>query len=991
MSTDISSSRTSSSRLTFPLSLWRAWQQSRRRFLIPEIVQTSSMDCGPASLKCLLEGFGIQISYGRLREACQTDVDGTSLNTLEQVAVQLGLEAEQIILPADHLLLPQARALPAIAVVCSPSGLTHFIVIWRVHGRLVQVMDPATGRRWPTRQQMLNELYIHTIPAPASAWREWTETAEFVGAVCQRLAKLGLSLKERALLAQEALQHPAWQPIAILDAACRMVDSLTRSGGLKPGRQAKSLLRALFDRGLESASEIEKIIPAAYWSVQSTTQVGPQGEEQLIVRGAVLVRVLGRLATGSISHLIPEQPKALTDEQDISKGQAIPKGEDNQAAAGMDKSRVRDEAKAPSPSPLSPELEAALHERPLSPSREILKLLAQDGFFSPLLLLAALALAALSVIAQALLFRSLFDLGRELGLSGQRFEFMAAIVIFAIAALLLELPIAAELLRLGRHLEMRLRLAFMEKLPRLHDRYFQSRLTSDMAERSHSVHLLRLLPSLGGQIIRTAFELILTVAAICWLYPASGLIALAAAVLSLGLPLAVNPWLAERNLRVRNHAGALSRFYLDALLGLVPIRAHGAQRAVRREHEDLLIEWARAGFGFQSAVVMIEGLSSLIGFGLAAWLLFSYLAGGGEPGGVLLLVYWALNLPNLGQTVAMLARQYPNQRNVALRLIEPLGAPEESTTEKAIIPRPHSPGVATNGLATNRRAGVSLHLEGVSVRAAGQIILEDITLAIEPASHVAIVGRSGAGKSTLVGLFLGWYRPCAGRILVDGCPLTAERLERLRRQTAWIDPAVHLWNRSLLENLLFGVDPDQELPIGQAIKKAGLQGILGRLASGFQTRLGEDGRLVSGGEGQRVRLGRAMIRPGVRLVILDEPFRGLDYQQRRELLANSRTLWPQATLLCITHDIAETKTFDQVLVMEGGRIVESGSPADLAQRANSRYRALAKAQEMVRKGFWSAPVWRKLRLEGGQLTEATDALKEIEEANRVLAGQGDYE
>ena len=86
-------------------------------WLAPEVVQTSAMDCGPASLKCLLEGFGVRVSYGRLREACQTDVDGTSIDTLEEVAKQLGLDAEQMMLPHDHLLLPEAAALPALAVV----------------------------------------------------------------------------------------------------------------------------------------------------------------------------------------------------------------------------------------------------------------------------------------------------------------------------------------------------------------------------------------------------------------------------------------------------------------------------------------------------------------------------------------------------------------------------------------------------------------------------------------------------------------------------------------------------------------------------------------------------------------------------------------------------------------------------------------------------------------------------------------------------------
>src|ERR687896_279619 len=103
----------------------------RRRLLAPEVVQTSAMDCGPATLKSLLEGFAIPVSYGRLREACQIDLDGTSIDTMEEVAAQLGLEAEQVVVPADHLLAPAARNLPAIVVVRHPSGLTHFIVAWR--------------------------------------------------------------------------------------------------------------------------------------------------------------------------------------------------------------------------------------------------------------------------------------------------------------------------------------------------------------------------------------------------------------------------------------------------------------------------------------------------------------------------------------------------------------------------------------------------------------------------------------------------------------------------------------------------------------------------------------------------------------------------------------------------------------------------------------------------------------------------------------------
>jgi ATP-binding cassette subfamily B protein len=126
---------------------------------------------------------------------------------------------------------------------------------------------------------------------------------------------------------------------------------------------------------------------------------------------------------------------------------------------------------------------------------------------------------------------------------------------------------------------------------------------------------------------------------------------------------------------------------------------------------------------------------------------------------------------------------------------------------------------------------------------------------------------------------------------------------------------------------------------------------------------------VSGGEGQRVRFGRALARRGVRLVILDEPFRGLDREQRRVLLQRARQVWSTATLLCITHDMGVTQTFDRVLVVEGGRIIEDGTPASLASSPETRYRALLDAETTVHEGLWSNDLWRRLRLVEGRVCE----------------------
>ena len=427
------------------------------------------------------------------------------------------------------------------------------------------------------------------------------------------------------------------------------------------------------------------------------------------------------------------------------------------------------------------------------------------------------------------------------------------------------------------------------------------------------------------------------------------------------IPLLSHPLLTELELRMRTHAGALSRYYLDALIGLVPLRTHGAERPLRREHRRVLEEWTRSGRQLLSAAVGVETVQTAFGFGVAAWLLWSHLARGGEASSLLLL-YWALRVPILGDELALVIRQYPPTRNVMLRLLEPLLAPASPApnTQDETLDRTPSTG------------GVSVVMRDVEVQAAGRTLLSGVDLTVKSGEHVAIVGVSGAGKSTLAGLLLGWHDPASGTLLIDGQPLDAAGLASLRRMTAWVDPAVHLWNRSLLENLQYGNPSDAGSALGFAVTAADLQGVVERLPHGLQTALGEGGALVSGGEGQRVRLGRALLRQNVRLVVLDEPFRGLDRDARRRLMKLVRDHWRHATLVCISHDVSDTQSFERVLVVDNGAIVEDGDPAILL-RTSSRYRDLVTTEHMVHERLWASPVWRRVRIDGGRI-EAEERL-----------------
>lgn len=555
----------------------------RRRFA-PEVVQTSAMDCGPAALTCLLQGHGQSVNYGRLREACQTDVDGTSIDTLEEIAVQLGLDAEQILVPVDHMLLPEAMAFPAIVVLQRPNGALHFVVAWRCHRRVVQVMDPGTGRRWPTWRRFLDELYVHTHTLPAVAWRAWAETDEYLGALRRRWTTLGIGGTAVEPLLHAALEAADWFPLAALDATTRMLAAMVHSGGVRRGRHASQVFALCDARACEEGPHQPHTVPASYWTVYPAPHASDD-LPALQVRGAVLVRVRGGLTSSTV------------------RGRA---------------DAVRSQHATPE---LPPDLAAALEAPTSRPGRQLLSLLRADGLFTPGLLGLSVAVAAGSTMVEALLWRGLVDLHRDLGVVAQRLGALLALLVFLGALLGLDLGYAVALGRLGRRLEARLRLALCTKIPRLGDRYFHSRPLSDMAARSHSVHRLRLFPGLGGQLIHLAAELVMTTAGLVWLDPAHAPLAVLVACCTLGLPFAGHALLSERDLRVQTHAGALGSVMIEALLGLTAVRTHGAERAMHRQHEGLLAEWTRAGLHLQRAVVQIEGLQSLLGFGGAAALL----------------------------------------------------------------------------------------------------------------------------------------------------------------------------------------------------------------------------------------------------------------------------------------------------------------------------------------------------------------------------------
>lgn len=902
-----------------------------RSYFAPEVVQTSSMDCGPAALKCLLEGFHIPVSYGRLREACQTDVDGTSIDTLEIVASQLGLRAEQIMIPLDHVVLDPERTLPAIVVMKHTDAATHFIVVWRRHGNWLQVMDPAVGRRWVPLSRFASEIYRHSMNVEAAAWRDWAATEDFLSPLRTRLTTLGFVASSANALMDIALSDEKWFGVGALDASVRQVQALVTAGGIACGNEAENLVRTLFHRTFNNTGDIFLLVPEHYWTVIPDWTFTDPTQPMLKLHGAVLIHIAG----------------LCNQEDNTADTESLP--------------------------PLSPELAAALTEKPLSPLADIWRQLREDGLLAPLALICAMGIASGATMLEALLFRGIFDISTQLTLPMQRLGATAALIIFMLTMLAFQFPIALEGLRHGRHMESRLRMALLKKLPRLNDRYFQSRPITDMADRNHNIHAIRNVPAMGLQLVQSVFELVLTFCGVLWISRDNFWMAIALVIAAMLIPAIAQPMLNERDLRVRNQAGALHGFYLDALLGLVPIRAHCAERNVRTQHESLLVEWVQSTRGWIRMSLFSDGMQSVVCNGLACGLLIlHFLRTGSVTGADLLLVFWTLKLPAIGARLTALAHQYPSLRNTLLRLMEPLTAPEElpsssAATEDSAQTAQHTVDNTQALPQPNAARGIHISIENGSVLAGGHPILNNLNIEIHSGEHIAIVGASGAGKSSLVGLLLGWHRLTQGRLQADGLPISADNIDTLRQQIAWIDPAVQIWNRSLLENLEYASTENQRERISALMDAAQLRGVAEKLPQGLQTVLGEGGCRLSGGEGQRVRLGRALLSTHTRLALLDEPFRGLDRSQRKSLLREARQWWRKITLICVTHDVAETLDFDRVLVIDGGNIIEDGRPRELAKSASSRYRALLLAERHVRTNLWQGKQWRRIDIANGRV------------------------
>ncbi|MEO1251365.1 MAG: ABC transporter ATP-binding protein [Pseudomonadota bacterium] len=212
----------------------------------------------------------------------------------------------------------------------------------------------------------------------------------------------------------------------------------------------------------------------------------------------------------------------------------------------------------------------------------------------------------------------------------------------------------------------------------------------------------------------------------------------------------------------------------------------------------------------------------------------------------------------------------------------------------------------------------------------GKRALDSVSIKIEAGETVALVGESGAGKTSLMNLLPRLYDPDAGRVLIDGVDIKSVTLRSLRARIALVSQEPVIFNLSALENIAFGKPGASRAEMIAAAEAAAASDFLGALPDGFDTPLGERGATLSGGQRQRVALARAFLR-NAPILLLDEATSALDAENEAKVQEAIHRLMEGRTTLVIAHRLSTVKDADRIVVMESGRVIESGAHDDLME------------------------------------------------------------
>jgi ATP-binding cassette, subfamily B, bacterial len=227
----------------------------------------------------------------------------------------------------------------------------------------------------------------------------------------------------------------------------------------------------------------------------------------------------------------------------------------------------------------------------------------------------------------------------------------------------------------------------------------------------------------------------------------------------------------------------------------------------------------------------------------------------------------------------------------------------------------------------------------------GSRVLENFSLSFEAGKRTGLVGHSGGGKSTLLGLIQRFHDPNAGRILIDGQDISRITQESLRRAISFVPQDITLLHRSVLDNIRYGKPEASDVEVRRAAELARCHDFIEALPQGFATVVGDRGTRLSGGQRQRIAIARALLKDSP-ILLLDEATSSLDSKSEEAIRQALDRLMRDRTVIAIAHRLSTLRSFDRIVVLEAGQVVQEGPPEELMRRGGP-YRSLIE-EEMGR-------------------------------------------